>query len=154
VRATSKTADEAPLASSISTRAVVGWVSKVSMQALYCTHSFSLVLCEELDYLAMYELVFIHGQGIFPKDSALWDGKCSSHGCSKARLVILKEACSGNPKTGNLTFKLAVPMCAITSKIMACITARLVVCKLVFFVPTARCDLGLCIELHSDTGQK
>ena len=87
------------------------------MQTLYCTHSFSLVLCEELDHLAMYELVFIHGQGIFPKDSALWDGKCSSHGCSKARLVILKEACSGNPKTGNLTFKLAVPMCAVTSKV-------------------------------------
>jgi hypothetical protein len=83
------------------------------VQSLHCTY---FVLDEELDHLSMNELAFIDGQGSFPKDRSLWDSKCSSHGCSKAWLVILKEACPGKSKARNLTFKLTKLMRSVTSQ--------------------------------------
>ena len=108
---TSKTADASGL--QYFNKGCRGWTSKISVQSLHCTY---FVLDEELDHLSMNELAFIDGQGSFPKDRSLWDSKCSSHGCSKAWLVILKEACPGKSKARNLTFKLTKLTRSVTSQ--------------------------------------
>ena len=87
--------------------------SKVAMQALDCTNCFSLVVGEELDHLAMDELVFIYGHGFFPEDSILRYSECSSHRGSKTWLVVLQEARPGKSRARDLTFEPTVSMRSI-----------------------------------------